>query len=1105
MSYQQTTTQTHIKVSVGDDPVEYLTDDEKSKLRLWSSQTPETVEACVSSLFEKQVCQQGQAPAVCSWDGELTYDELNGLVSRLAGHLVEVGVGPEVLVPLSFEKSKWAIVAILAVLKAGGAFVPLDPTHPLQRQKSIIAQTNSTAILTSSKLASSYIDMARNIIIVEGAAMSKLPATEDGLLGQRSQPANLAYVLFTSGSTGQPKGVMIEHSAICSSSLQHGRALKFGKQQRVLQFSSYTFDVSVMDILTTLIFGGCICVPSEEERFNDIVGFMNRTHVTLAVLTPSFVRHIQPDDVLHLQTLIMAGETLTPEAVKTWSSRVELFNAYGPAECAVICSTFTHGSASAPVPPATIGKAVGSKFWIVEPADHNKLAHVDAVGELVVEGPIVARGYLNDSVKTGNAFIPVPRWRSIFGTYNAGQRMYKTSDLVRYNPDGTLVYVGRKDSQVKLHGQRIELNDIEHHLRRFLPDQMQVVADLVCPAEHGKDSRLGAFICVGDDWGCSCTSFRIEMTLVARKRFKALTLELEKQLRQVLPVYMIPTLFVPLPRFLLTASAKIDRNHLRTLVSHIPLAELLAAAGSRSTGLVEKLTETESKLAALWAEILQNPALQILPADNFFRLGGNSLAAIGLVAISRQHGFQLTVADIFKFPQLRDMSLSLQLVGRDNTIAVAPFSLVAKDPVEAGLLLDEASTQCSIPRHLIADLFPCTPYQEELWQESMHRTGSNCVQRIFTLSDGVDIDAFTSAWSAVQCSVLHHRIIASSRGFLQVIPRNVEPWSASRDLTATLASHRSRIGKPGHSLSLCTIVEGNETSKWVFVWTAHHALYDRWSVALLFDQVANLYQKRPDDLPATNFNTFVQHVVHTNRIKAAEFWRSRLAGAVSRPVVTSQTKSTPDLRSDAILEHWVALPKSSSSFTTATMLYATWSLLAGRITNSKDVTSSIMLTGRNSAVAGIERLLGPTIAVVPLRVNLNHLTTTHKLLTSIQDAIVDFIPFQHFGYQNIGDLSDEAKLACTHAVPIVVHPREMSWGPNIGVILDKMTQLRHPASPLVWNFTIEDGRVFMKAQFDKRFVSEQTIQTWLTELGRLLTQVAGAGPQHALADFGYGL
>lgn len=663
-------------------------------------------------------------------------------------------------------------MAMLAVLKAGGAFVPLDPKHPLQRQKAIIDQTNSTVLLTSSKYASCYSDRDRKIITVEGATIDELSATGDRPLSQESQPANLAYVIFTSGSTGQPKGVMIEHSAFCSSSLQHGRALKFDKRSRVLQFSSFTFDVSVMDILTTLIVGGCLCVPSEEERINDIVGFMNRMHVTLAVLTPFYVRHIQPDDVIHLRTMVLAGEALKPEAVKVWSTRLELINAYGPAECAVICGAFNHSSASAP--PATIGKALGANFWIVDPSDHNKLAHIDTVGELVVEGPILARGYLNDPAKTTDAFITVPSWRSIFGTHNDKQRMYKTGVLVQYNPDGTLVYMGRKGSQVKLHGQRMELNEVEHHLRRFLPDQMQVIADLVCPADHGKECLLGAFICVGEEWGCGCTTYHIEMTIVARKRLKALILELEQQLRQVLPIYMVPTLFVPIPRLPLTASAKIDRSHLRTLVSQNSLADLLVASGSRGTGLVEALTERETKLAALWADTMRISTVQFLPDDDFFRLGGDSLAAIRLVATSRRHGLQLTVADIFKFPQLRDMSLSLQVVGQDIATTVAPFSLV-NDPVEAGLLLDEASAQCSIPRHLIEDIYPCTSYQEELWKESIDHTGSNCVQRIFTLSDGMNIDAFKSAWSAVQCSVLRHRIITSSRGLFQVVPSNIEP------------------------------------------------------------------------------------------------------------------------------------------------------------------------------------------------------------------------------------------------------------------------------------------------------------------------------------------
>lgn len=1074
--------------------VDHLTGEERNSLSLWNRHIPASVEQCIQVLFEDRARQQPQASAISSWDGELTYDMLDSLASRLAYHLVQHGVGPEVLVLICFEKSKWAIVAILAVLKAGGAFVPMDPNHPPQRQEAIIRQTNPKILLASSSFASHCPHKIENIIAVDETMMQKLAKSAISQpLGQRSQPGNLAYVIFTSGSTGLPKGVMIEHSAICSSSLQHGQVLGFNEGSRVLQFSSFIFDVSVMDILTTLIFGGCICIPSDDDRMNDIAGVMNRLRVTLATLTPSIAHHLQPDGVQHLRTLVLAGEQLTYEIVERWSNRVEVINAYGPTECAVICSAFNHSLVS--VTPATIGQAIASTFWIVDPLNSDKLAHVGDVGELLIEGPILARGYLNNASATTACFITEPLWRSSFGTSSKTRRMYKTGDLVQYSKEGDLVYLGRKDFQVKIHGQRVELHEIEHHIQKLLPEQPQVAVDLACTANENRDLLIG-FICVGEHWGCAWVGSRIEMTPEASERFRNLVLHLEDGLKQTLPAYMIPSLFIPLPKLPLTASAKIDRGQLRKLISQNSHATLAAIIGNRGTASSQALTRQQATMAALWSSVLPILADQILPDDNFFKLGADSLTAIGLVAAARRQGMRLTVADIFKKPQLHEMALVSEPSQSLSVVAVAPFSIPI-DEVAVGSLLDEASTHCSLPPELIEDIYPCTPYQEELWMESMECTGLHCVQRKFALSDELNIDAFRSAWAGVPFSALQNRIFLSSRGLVQVVPKTSTSWTSSKDLHATLEDHKKRIGIPGNPLSLCTIVEDQSSSKKIFVWTAHHALYDRWSVSLFFEQVAKLYQRKLEHAVTANFNSFVQHTMQINRPRAETFWRSHLAGADCKPVVQVPTGTIPT--ADSVLEYRVLSPKLASDFTTATKLYVTWQVLAGKITQSLDTVSAITLAGRNTPVAEVDRLIGPTIGVVPLRTKLSEHGTVYDLLSTVQNQVLESLPFQHFGYKKICELSDEARLACIGAVPVVIQSSEMTWGPNIGVALEETAQLRHPASALVWNCTITHDGVNIKAEFDPRFVNADTVGKWLRAFEYLYKQVASADAKHTLA------
>ena len=273
------------------------------------------------------------------------------------------------------------------------------------------------------------------------------------------RPTNPAFVLLTSGSTRKPKGIIVEHGSLCSSSKAHGTNRKVGPHTRLLQFAAYTFDVPVADIFTTLQHCGCICVPSEEERTNDLAGAIKRMNVNYGCLTPTVAGLLKPTDVPGLRTLILGEEMLTQDNIQTWAPRVDFIISYGMAECSIHCVdavplTLTRN-------PANLGRSSGCLMWIVRKDNHNKLAPVGCVGELVIEGRMVSRGYLNDKVKTDAAFIEDPTWVS---PGPKGRRMYKTGDLAKYSDDGEVVYVGRKDFQVKHHGQRIELGEIEHHI-----------------------------------------------------------------------------------------------------------------------------------------------------------------------------------------------------------------------------------------------------------------------------------------------------------------------------------------------------------------------------------------------------------------------------------------------------------------------------------------------------------------------------------------------------------------------------------------------------------------------------------------------------------------
>lgn len=396
---------------------------DRNVLSCWNNDIPERLDSRVDELIFHQDRQDPSHVAVSSWDGELTYGELNRLSSSLAGHLAEQGVRCGMFVPLFFEKTKWTVLAILGVIKAGGAYVLLDPSYPPKRMESICQDVDATVLVASSQTIDKAETLVDNVIVINETSPI-WSGNHDWSRQGDSQDA--LYATFTSGSTGRPKGIVVEHGAFCTRALANGALLGLNKHSRVLQFASYAFDVSHRDILFTLIYNGTVCIPSETERVNNLELFVNRHQVNWASITPSVAGLLDPKAIPTLQTLVLAGEAMSSAHLSTWVDKVQLMNAYGPSECiAISCINprLTRGSER-----TNIGRGVGSAIWIVDPEGANRLAPIGAIGELVIETAAVSRGYLKDPGNTEASFPDHVRWRDDFQLSSQGQ-LYKTGDL----------------------------------------------------------------------------------------------------------------------------------------------------------------------------------------------------------------------------------------------------------------------------------------------------------------------------------------------------------------------------------------------------------------------------------------------------------------------------------------------------------------------------------------------------------------------------------------------------------------------------------------------------------------------------------------------------
>lgn len=598
----------------------------------WNGTLPAAKPACLHTLISETTRSQPHAPAVNAWDGNLTYQELDDLSSTLAAHLYDLGVCKGHIVPLIFEKSKWTPVAALAVIKTGAAVVATDPsTQPKERLCTILTQTNASICLSSSSQASTAQSLCQNVVVVGPDLLHSSPSI---FVPPNIHPDDLLYINFTSGSTGVPKGAMVSHSNFSSAIFYQRAVLGYFKDARVLDFASYAFDVWWSNLFNTLTVGGCLCTPSADERQNELATIIEKYAITLADITPTTARLIP--DLGRLSSLLLGGEVVLASDAALASSKTYVTNSYGPAECTPVSTAIDMASGE-----PGIGRGYGACTWIVDTDDPTKLAPIGAPGELWLEGPIVGLGYLGDPEKTAACFIEDPVWL----TRRSG-RLYRTGDLVKYIDSGSILFLGRKDTQVKLRGQRIELEEIEHAVCKVLAaagSQAQVVAEVI-ERRDSETKLLVTFVSLleGEDHD---------------QRVKTATSGLQERLKDVLPIYAVPSVFIPTQTIPLTPTNKVDRRKLRTIAAQLSSEEITLL--SRVEGVtVEPRTKVEAELRMMWAQALRIDEAGISVDDGFFRVGGDSVGAMKLVALVRKRGISgLTVKDVFMHPVLQDMAL----------------------------------------------------------------------------------------------------------------------------------------------------------------------------------------------------------------------------------------------------------------------------------------------------------------------------------------------------------------------------------------------------------------------------------------------------------------
>ncbi|PHG45629.1 hypothetical protein COI54_18720 [Bacillus wiedmannii] len=562
----------------------------------------------IQELFEEQVLKTPDNVAVVFDGNSLTYRELNEKANELAFTLRCKGVKTEVLVGIMLERSENMIIAILAVLKSGGAYLPIDPDYPDERINHMLEDSKTNILITNSslkyKLKKNY-----EILYIED---KKIYSKNKCNLGNYSSSKDLAYVIYTSGSTGKSKGVMVEHVGINNLRNTYVNKLKVTDKDKIILFASVSFDASIWEYTMALLNGAQLHVMPKNIINNSdyFIEYLNRNEITVVTIPPEYLAMLDSNKLKTLRLLITAGSAISKKLLDKWSQKVKYINAYGPTETTICSTVWEYVDSISENQVVPIGKPIYNfKSYILD--ENNQVVPIGVPGELCVSGDGLARGYLNNKDLTNQKFIENP--------YEKGKRIYKTGDLAKWLPDGNIEFLGRIDHQVKIRGYRIELSEIENAILNIEGISEVKVIDI--KKDNGK--YLCAYIVSAYEYTSN---------------------EMREHLLKKLPEYMIPGKILSLQRLPINQNGKVDRKALEEIEKEHDNVKVYK----------ESNNDYEEILVDVWKNVLGKEEISVL--DDFFYLGGDSIKAIQVSSILDERNLRMTITDIIKYRNIESLA-----------------------------------------------------------------------------------------------------------------------------------------------------------------------------------------------------------------------------------------------------------------------------------------------------------------------------------------------------------------------------------------------------------------------------------------------------------------
>jgi amino acid adenylation domain-containing protein len=1064
--------------------IEFLTPDERCRL-LWDwnrTAAAYPTDKCIHQLFEAQAERQPDAVAVLFEGQRLTYRELNERANQLAHYLIDHDVGPDRLVGMCVNRSLEMVIGLLAILKAGGAYVPLDPSYPKDRLSYMLQDANPTVLLTQQAL-QEMLDANGEISLCLDSQWEAVSDYSTANLAGEGLLDKLAYVIYTSGSTGKPKGVAIEHRGILNRLQWMQNTYGLTPNDKVMQKTPFSFDVSVWEFFWPLAYGAILSVarPGGHQEPDYLIELIMRDGITTMHFVPPmlemFLQTASTATCASLKRVICSGQALPFELQQRFFARlphVELHNLYGPTEASVDVTSWTcrPDSVLSCVP---IGRPIANiQIHILD--EHLNPVPVGVVGELYIAGVGLARGYVNRPELTSEKFIPNPFSREF------GARMYKSGDLARYRPDGSIEYVGRTDHQVKIRGFRIELGEIENAL---MSHESVKAAVVLAKGDTQGDKHLVGFV-VSDP----------------QPSYIDLRAHLEKQL----PNYMLPSRLLTLGAMPLTPNGKVDRRALETLSIHSPTEVDYVAPG----------TQLERQLAVIWAEVLRMNVDTLSVRRNFFELGGHSLSAMRTVSKMRDElSLDVSVRDIFEAPTISTLAIRVK-----NASSNAGFpeitALASREKIAASFAQERLWFLDQLGEGKSAYLIPLSFHlQGDINIEALEQAYRTLLQRHEVLRTTLTADDEGRPYQVIE---------ATSQSVLGLYTLEKEDMAKEVQLIHDYESWRHQFTTQPFKLDEDSLIRAALVTcapgRYDFLVVMHHIVTDGWSMGIFMGELSILYEAycsgNENPLPKltiqyADYAAWQRMYLQGDILeRQATYWKEQLRDV---PVLELPT----DRARPAVQSHrgrWLSLevPEKAAKrlmklgqgqgCTAFMCLLAVYKVLLHRYTQQTIVSVGTPIANR--LIKQVEPVVGFFVNTLALRTEISESLSFVDLLRRIRDITLTAYEHQLMPFEKVVEVvqpeRSQAHSPLFQTLFALQNAQETSLKLKSIVVSPVLVETGTCKFDLTLVLTeMPDGSLKGGFEYSTDLFDEQTIQRMATHYVELL-KVLSSSPNSAIGD-----